>query len=325
MFKLLVLYPAHSEDLAILEHILGMNVKIYLKEDLEQELLKEILPQIEILLVGSGRRITRNLIKNARNLKMIQTLAAGVDLIPWNIIPKDVIVCSNAGGNARAVAEHALALLLSAIKKITYHTEKMRSGIWKRTQENKMFSDKIVGIIGFGHIGKEIAKLLKPLGFKVYGINRRGKTDIKIDFIGSVQDLDSVLRLSDVIIIALPLTKRTRGLIDKEKLELMKKDAILINISRGPVIVEKDLFDHLKNNPTFIAALDVWWKYPERKDSICYQNYPFHTLENIIMTPHIAGFSSEIRKYVIEHAAENIARFVKGQKPINIVDRRLYL
>ena len=190
---------------------------------------------------------------------------------------------------------------------------------------HELLSNKIVGIIGFGHIGVELAKMLKALGAKVYGINRSGKSPIKINFIGKLDSLNYVLSNSDIIVIALPLTKTTRGFFNRDKFETLKKNVIIVNISRGPVIDAQALYHFLKQNKDAIAALDVWWKYPENYDKIVYQDFPFHELDNVIMTPHVAGFSPDIRRDVFRNALLNIKRFLMGEKPTNIVDKCDYI
>ena len=259
-----------------------------------------------------------------KNVKLIQTLSAGVEKVPYDELnPAITIVCSNSGGNAYPTAEHAFALIMSAIKRIPYHDRIMRKGIWNRQIYGYTLRGKTIGIIGYGKIGREIAKIAKLFNMRVLAIKRKRIIDELADFIGTPEDLDFVLKESDIVVLSLPLTKETRGLITREKLKIMKKNAILVNISRGPVIVEKDLYEHLKENPEFIAALDVWWNYP--KGEKCFQNYPFHELDNVIMTPHIAGFARDYLENWYRYAIENIKRFLEGKMPRNIVDLREYI
>ncbi len=320
----LVTFRANENDRKIIEEELSKLADVKYLLDMNQNYLRRISDRVRAILTGSGRDLKEDLIKELINLEMIQTLSAGLDHVPFHIIPDHVIVASNAGGNARAVAEHALALLLSAVKRIPQHTEKMRKGIWERRKYGVLLKDKVVGIIGLGHIGREFAKMAKALGMRVYGINRSGQTDVDVDFIGTLRDLDRVLRQADFILIALPLTRETKGLIGENEFRLMKRNVILVNVGRGDVIDQKALYEFLRTNPGAIAALDVWWRYPKR-DEPTFQDYPFHKLENVIMTPHIAGFSPEIRENVIRNAVENIARFLRGEKPRNIAKKEDYI
>jgi len=319
--KLLVTFKPKTTDRNLISKILGDYIDIIYLHEITS--IKD-LEDVEIILSGSGMDL-ENIIEKTLNLKFIQLLAAGADAVPFSKIRNNVIVATNSGANAIPVAEHAIALLLSAAKRIVEHTVLMRNGVWKRRLFGDLIYGKKLGIIGFGNIGKEIAKRVKAFGMKILAINRSGKTNEKVDFIGDINSLNYVLENSDYVILSLPLTKHTRGLINRDKLNKMKKNAVLVNISRGGVIVEKDLYEHLKENPNFIAALDVWWQYPEKDQEKCFQKYPFHKLNNVIMTPHIAGFTKEIREKVIESALLNILKFIQTKHADNIVDKNEYL
>lgn len=321
----LVLFRTRERDKEILESILSDTSRVTYFRDISTDKLSRILQDVVVLMTGSGRDITVQLISKMPKLQFIQTLSAGLDYVPFDIIPDNVIVASNAGGNARAVAEYALALILDALKKISMRDRYMRCGIWLRKTPCRLLKDKIVGILGLGNVGSHLAIMLKALGAKVYAINRRGKTNLDVDFIGTLKQLEFILRESDIVVISLPLTVRTRNLIGKKELELMKKNVILINVSRGEIIDEKALFEFLSKNPDAFAALDVWWKYPLDLKEKTYQDYPFHELDNVIMSPHVAGFAEEIRENVIRNAAENAARFLRGEQPFNIADKREYI
>lgn len=321
----LVTFKAKEEDKRIIRDFLSDIAQIIYLRDIDRDKLNKLLPKIKVILTGSGRDLTSELLSKTTNLEFIQTLSAGANNIPFQLLRKGVIVANNAGGNARAVAEFSLALILAALKRIPLRDRYMRKGIWLRRMPHELLSKKIVGIIGFGHVGVELAKMLKALGVKVYGINRSGRSPIEIDFIGKLDSLNYVLSNSDIIVIALPLTKKTRGFFNKDKFKLLKKNVIIINVSRGPVIDAEALYNFLKQNKDAIAALDVWWKYPEDYSKSTYQDFPFHELDNIIMTPHVAGFSPDIRRYVFRNALINIRRFLRGETPRNIVDKHEFM
>lgn len=294
-----------------------------------KDLHDSVLNDIEIVFADNGSEL-RGIIGKLKNVRFIQTIAAGVDTLPFDEIRDDILIASCSGCNALPAAEHAIALMLCAIKRIAFHDRYMRRGIWKRQALGSLLHGKVLGIIGYGNVGRQIGKLAKALGLRVKVINRTPISEKNVEYIGKLDMLDRLLAESDIVIIALPLTKETKHIIDKRKLEIMKKNAILINISRGPIIVEKDLYEHLRENPNFIAALDVWWTYPTRiklyfEGSKCFQKYPFHTLENVIMTPHIAGFSKDYMKTWYNYAIDNILRYIRGEKPRNLVRREDYV
>jgi len=171
-------------------------------------------------------------------------------------------------------------------------------------------------IWGYGKVGREIAKRLKLFRCTIYGINRSGIGDGNVDKIYTPNELNKILHLVDYIILTLPLTKETREIVNRKTLSLMKKDAVLINIGRGPLINEKDLYQHLVDNPEFIVALDVWWRYPKRRGSIYRFKYPFYKLDNIIMSPHVAGYWEDYKKKLLKQAIKNVLRYLRGREPL---------
>jgi len=325
MKKVLVTFKTRNDDKKIIESHLEGLAETYFIDTMEAKELMEVLPKINIILTGSGLDLTPEILANLRSIELIQTLSAGVEYVPFSELPENTIICSNAGANAIAVAEHAWALILAAAKKIIYHDTNMRKGLWKRREYGILLQGKTIGILGFGNIGRSIARIAKAFGMRILAINRSGRTDMDVDFIGTPRDIEYLLRNSDILVISLPLTKYTRGMIGENELSMMKPNAILVNISRGPIIDQKALYEHLKKNPSFVACLDVWWEYPPRGSDKAYQEYPFHELPNVIMTPHIAGFAPEIRPAVIKRAVENIVRYLRGERPKNIVRREDYV
>ncbi len=252
-----------------------------------------------------------------KSLKMIQALSAGVDHIPIEEIPDDVILCSNAGSNAWAVAELAFTLLMISLKKSCYRHELMKNGKFPQMIESKLLREKKVGILGFGHIGQSIARMLSPFNVKIYAFNRKGKYngDIKIEQVHKVDELGNIAPELDVLILALPLTRETEGIINKNILKNMKKDGILVNVARGKLIVEKDFFEFLKENSKFTAALDAWWHYGRGFT----QKFPFEKLPNVVMSPHCGGIYENWIDDTMRNATENVMRYFRNETPKNIV------
>jgi len=269
----------------------------------------EFVESAEVLIVFHWQDV-EDLIPRVKNLMLIQTLTAGTDHIDFSMVPEGVKVQSNAGANARAVAEHGLALYLSALKRIPYRDRKMRNGKFPQLLESRLIKGRKVLILGFGHIGQELGKMLSSLGAVVSAINSRGKYDgdIPVEKVGTLDSLDAMLKDSDAVFITLPLTPETKGLIDRKTLELMKKDAVLVNISRGKIIVEKDLYAHLRENPDFTATVDVWWHYGKEFK----QDYPFEELDNIILSPHCAGTYEGWFRDIVEHAGKMVKERMEG-------------
>ncbi len=315
---LVLLRNLSEEDKNYIREKIGKYTEIYFLDDIEPDHPKIRDAEIAIVSMARGEK-TRKILSNAKNLRYIQTLVAGVDNLPFTELPRNVVIASNAGANAEEVAEFAVALTLTAAKKIVLFDKEMRRGIW-RSDTPHLIRDSVIMILGYGKIGREVAKRLRPFKpKKIIGVNRRGFKDDYIDEVIKPNMLDKVIGEVDILISALPLTKDTRGFINKNLLDKMKKDAILVNVGRGPVIDEEALYKHLRENPEFTAALDVWWRYPSRRGEETFQNYPFHELENIVMTPHMAGAWKGFRRKLLSHALENVLRYLRGEEIENKV------
>ncbi len=272
--------------------------------------------------VAIASYIPPKLLEKARRLKFIQTLSAGVDRFDLELLRKRGILLASAKGcNARSVAEHALALILALSKKIPQMDRRLKEGRW-RTQMDpwpEELDGKVVGIIGYGNIGRELARMVKALGMKVLAIKRRPMASDRLaDFIGGPEDLDRVLSESDFIVIALPLTRETRGLIGERELKLMKPTAYIINVGRGPIIDEAALAKALKEGWIAGAAIDTWWAHPPNPSAPSHLG--IHLMPNVIATPHIAGLTKEARRRCIIFAFENVRRYLLKQRPFNLVD-----
>jgi len=153
---------------------------------------------------------------------------------------------------------------------------------------------------------------------KIYGINTAGKTDEQVEFIGTLKDLQHVLHVANIVLVALPLTNSTRGLIGDRELAWMKDDAILVNVARGEIIDEGSLYRKLKSNPRFTAAIDAWWVEPLRHGEFR-TNYPFLTLPNFLGSPHNSAISAGSSVEATKRAAENVKRFLSHEPMTGVV------
>lgn len=312
--------PARSQ---IAEAKLGGMAVLLIRSELSDAQLAERAPEVEVLVTGGfPRDIPADLWARMTRLRLLQTVAAGVDHLPYDRIPRAVTICSNAGAHRVSIAEHAMALLLAAAKNIVMHTDAVRTRRFLQDTMGKSVRGKTLGVVGLGGIGGEAARLAAALGMRVIGINRKGSTDAPVAWCGTLAELDRLLAESDYVLLSIPLTKRTVGLIGAHELEKMKPDAVLINIARGKLIRERDLYEHLRAHPAFQAALDVWWTYP-KGDGFPFTE-PFHELANVVMTPHVAWAIPEQSAWSLEAALENVARFLRGETPRNVVDRSEY-
>ncbi|MEM4289695.1 MAG: 2-hydroxyacid dehydrogenase [Nitrososphaerota archaeon] len=271
-----------------------------------------------VLLCGP---VTEQDLSSMKNLKFIQAVYAGVDGLPWSQIPENVTVASNAGSNADAVAEHAFALLLSAAKRITFFDPRIRGGNFEIVGESRMLYGRRICVLGLGAIGSRVAEIAKAFKMHVVGYGRSRRNTVQVDEFYTQERLNDALRECNYAVIALPLNKYTHGIITYEKLSLMKRDGILVNIGRAPIVVKEDLVRFLRENPSFIFASDVWWNI--RNPS---EDADVYSLPNVVSTPWIAGAASSRETYeeMLRLAVENVVRYLRGERPLNIVRHEDY-
>lgn len=323
MARVLFIAPMDAERREVLDRTGRGAFEAEILEDLSPEIRDRAWASADVVVcMGFGSEFPADIRTKAPNLRLVQPLVAGVDHLPFDRLPPSTIICSNAGAYSTSVAEHAMALLLSAAKDIPARTDEIRRGVFEQTVMNTALAGSTVLILGMGGIGTEVADRCKAFGMRVVGVGRLSARKPGGDG-RTLDDLPQLLPTADAVVIALPLTLATEGLVDRRFLSAMKDDAILVNIARGRHIVEDDLYEHLKAHPRFRAALDVWWTYPEGGRGRPFHR-PFHELPNVIMTPHIANAIPVQRRKAMEAAVENVLRFVRGEVPRNVVDRSEY-
>ena len=254
---------------------------------------------------------------------LIQLIYAGADNIPFAHLPDDIILASNAGAFAKPIAEHVLALTLALAKNLFPKYKLLCDGRFNRSGFNREIRGGVCGVIGFGGNGREISKTMLAMGMKVYGINRSGKTEATVDFMGTVRDMKKVLQAADVVVVTTPLTRETRNMMGKKELGWMKPDAILINVGRGDVIDQQALYEHLQSNPDFRAGIDTWWSEPAGQETFNL-DYPFFDLPNIIGSPHVADHVPQSMPNATRLALGNVRNYLMGNKVRGILNRDDY-
>ncbi len=301
----------------ILSRLQG-KADVYFKGNLSPDELEQIMPDVNILLESSPKA---GMLQKMRSLEFIQSAHAGIDNWPFDQTPENVILCSNAGSNYISVAEHAFALILSLAKNLNIHQNNMSKGSFDQSKSSVLLDGKVLGVLGLGTIGKQTARIGQAFGMKVFAINSSGKSDFRTQFIGTLNDISHVMKNSDVLVISIPLNKYTTGIIDADRLKLMKEDAMLVNVARAPIIEKRDLEKHLKANPNFRVALDVWWNPWKFKDDKSMLKYP-----NLLGTPWLAGASGSqiVWERMILLAVDNVIRFLDGDPVLNVVRKEDY-
>jgi phosphoglycerate dehydrogenase-like enzyme len=211
----------------------------------------------------------------------------------------------------------------------SYLAEELKSGDLcvagsEQFTPNRSLAGMTATILGFGGIGRATARLMRAFGMKIYAINHSGKSSESVDFLGTLHDLEHVLRASDVVVISLPLTRATRGLIGKEQLAWMKPDAILVNVARGAILDEEALYNHVKSHPAFMLGIDAWWTEPFLHGQFRME-YPFLDLPNVLGSPHNSAVVPQVLAGATRQATENVKHFLKGEQVMGMARREDYL
>ncbi len=309
---------------AALERTLAGVAQLTYLPELDADRRRAALAQAHAVLAWSiGEELGEEL-RELRAGTLLQLLSAGVDHVPFALLPDRVSVASNAGAYAEPMAEHVLALALALAKRLPQNHAALRRGAFDQETPTRAIRGALVGILGFGGIGQASARLFRALGARVFAINRSGRTAERVERIGTLAELDAVLAAADIVVIALPLTRATEGLIGARELALMKPDAIIINVARGAIIDEDALYERLRRTPSFQAGIDAWWQEPRRQGSFA-TRHPFLELPNVLGSPHNSAMTPGTLEEASRRAAENIARHLRGEEVRNLVDPAEYL
>jgi phosphoglycerate dehydrogenase-like enzyme len=303
--------------------------ELYWLDRLSEQELQDLLPKVDCLYVQRWPRVLdAEKVSRMSRLAFVQSDLAGVNQIPFAILKESVVVSSNAGAYSDEVGEFAWALLLAGAKKVVKFDRAMQqariTGMTSSEQgrEVKVLRDKTLGIAGYGGIGRSVSAFGRAFGMKILVYSRSDPQENVESFQGR-EGLRHMLERCDALVLALPLTKLTRNIIGAPELASMKTDAILVNVARGELVDQEALYQHLRRNKDFIYATDVWWHRDGRESFP--PELPLQELENFIGTPHASGPSATVGNGPLRHSAENILRFLRGEKPVNVVDRKEYV
>lgn len=328
MNKMLVVTCTASESVrkAVQEAIAGTAKVLYI-DDAAQEKRAEMLSSADALLsFFFNKEVREDEYPLLDRLDLFQSISTGLDYLPFRKMPEKTILACNAGGWAPQIAEHTMALLLALTRRIIPLHNDLVKGIFNRHAYSPLsLRGKVLTVAGYGGIGRLTAELARGFGMKIRALNTSGKTDGGVDFVGTLKDLHAVLPDTDVLLLSLPLNRHTKGVIGKKELDLMKKNAILLNVARAPLAVEEDLYNHLKANPDFQVGLDVWWKEPTWGGGNFAIDHPFLELSNVAGSPHNSNRCENDMEDATRAAAANVAAFFKGEKISGLIRREDYM
>ncbi|AFK22214.1 glyoxylate reductase [Pyrococcus sp. ST04] len=295
------------------------------EKEIPREVLLEKVKDVDALVTMLSERIDREIFENAPRLRIVANYAVGYDNIDVEEATRRGIYVTNTPDVLTdATADLAFALLLATARHLIKGDKFVRSGEWKRkgiAWHPKWFLGfdvygKTIGIIGFGRIGQAIARRARGFNMRILYYSRTRKLDAERELNAEFKPLEELLRKSDFVVLAVPLTKETMYMINEDRLRIMKRSAILINVARGKVVDTKALIKALKEGWIAGAGLDVFEEEP-------YYDEELFSLENVVLTPHIGSATFGAREGMAELVARNLIAFKKGEIPPTLVNREV--
>ncbi|MCM8776440.1 MAG: phosphoglycerate dehydrogenase [Candidatus Omnitrophica bacterium] len=309
MVKILVSDPLGKGGLSILRKEKRFQVEE--RYGLKPDELKKIIRDYDAIVIRSGTRLTKDILEAAERLRIIGRAGVGVDNVDLETATRrGIIVMNTPEGNTISTAEHAFSLLMALARNIPQACNHVKGGEWKKSQfTGSELNGKVLGIIGFGRIGREVAKRAVAFNMEVLAfdpfISKASVREFPVKF----KDLNSLLKMSDFITVHTPLTSETKHLINTESLKLCKKGVRIINCARGGIIDELAVVEGIKSGKVAGAAFDVFEKEPPPPD------HPFFQMPQVICTPHLGAATGE--------AQENVALDVARQVVDALADRAI--
>lgn len=307
MIKILVSDSLSEEGLKILKTVKEFQVEV--KTELKPDGLKEIIKDYDALIVRSATKVNKDIIAKADRLKVIGRAGVGLDNVDLAAATqKGIIVMNTPAGNTISTAEHTMSMLLALSRNIPQADASTKKGEWKRTKFMGVeLYNKILGIIGLGRIGREVAKRALSFGMKVLAydpfLSREVSEGLGIELV----ELKDLFKSSDYITVHTPLTDETKHMLSRKEFSLMKKGARIINCARGGIIDEAALIEAIKEERVAGAAIDVFEKEPLSSDN------PLLKLDNVITTCHLGASTEEAQVNVAIEIAECVRDYLLGK------------
>jgi len=271
---------------------------------------------------------TREMAAAAKRLRLVQVPGAGLDRIDRTALPAGTAL-ANVYGHEVGIAEFVIGAMLAMTRSLGRIDAALRRGVWvcqwsvggTPPPPWPELAGQTLGILGYGRIGQALARRARAFDMDVCAIRRdvsRSGAD-GLSLLGGPEALDDVLRRADYLAVTLSLNELTRGLIGERELALMKPTARLINVARAEIIDEDALYRALAERRIASAALDVWYRYPKEPGPTLPARRPFHELDNVLMTPHVSGWTEGMLEARAALIAENIQRTARGEPPLNLI------
>ena len=321
MAHLIGLFGPNGTPLERVRALAAQGIKVeWVDSNGQLDAQAEVMQDAVAALVTDGR-FDVELARLCPRLKLVQTTSAGYDAIDVaSLNEMGIQVANNYGGNAPAVAEHTIGLMVSIVRKLVLQFESTRSGDWYGTIGRDEWTrpyeiaGKTVGIVGMGHIGRQVARRLQGWDCSiVYYDPIEPPAELVEQLALTALSMDELLRESDIVTLHTMLNAQTRGMIGTRELRMMKPTAVVINTCRGGVVDEAALIRALRDGEIAGTALDVFEQEPTPRDN------PLLTMGNVVVTPHMAGVSVEAFPRNAGFGLQNIARVIRGEEPLSVV------
>lgn len=270
---------------------------------------------------------TREMAAAAGRLRLVQVPGAGLDRIDRAALAASTAL-ANVYGHEVGIAEYALGAMLALTRQLGRLDAALRRGTWESQWAVGVappppwpeLAGTTLGILGYGHIGQALARRARAFDMTVLAIRRAPAPDLDA-VVSGPETLDDVLAHADYIVVTLPLTAETRGLLDARALARLKRSARLVNVARAEIVDEDALYQALADGTLAGAALDVWYRYPKTAEPTPPARRPFHELANVLMTPHVSGWTDGMLEARAALIAGNIERVARGEPPLNLIAR----
>ncbi len=272
--------------------------------------------------------LTPEIARASPRLKLVQVPGAGLDRIERSAVPRGAWL-ANVYGHENGIAEYVIGAMLALTRDFVRLDAALRRGNWLSQWAIGVapppvwpeLAGKTLGILGYGRIGRAVARRARAFDMTLCAIRRdvRRRTDDDLALLGGPDATDEVIGRSDYVLLSMPATPDTIGFMDRRRLGLMKSTAFLVNVARAEIVDERALYEALAARRMAGAALDVWYRYPREAGLMLPADCPFHELPNVLMTPHVSGWTDGMLETRAKQIAENIRRVAVGETPLNLV------
>ncbi|MEV0704898.1 2-hydroxyacid dehydrogenase [Saccharopolyspora sp. NPDC050389] len=313
------LVPLRAE----LEAALPPGTEVRWLDDAAPDAVEAAVAEADVLV---SQAVPPELARAAKRLRLVHAPGAGTERITVAGLPPGAQV-ANTFHHEDAIAEHVVAASILLRRGFLRQDSALRNGIWESATYDRQvpwpgaLGGATIGFVGFGHIGATAWDRLRAFGARGIAVTRRGRVDPEagLAWAGIRDRLPELLAESDVVVVSIPLSEETTGLIGAAELAKAGPDAVLINVGRGPLVDEEALYEALRDGVLGAAAIDVWYQYPTAGKTAEPSRFPFHELENVLMTPHSSGIARQTYTRRVADIAANIRRLAAGEPVQNVV------